>query len=67
MLEVKESLWKVQLNNKYPIISTKSDAACSTQGLNPICTGDFGSYMTRGGQICPHPLKMGVMCGRFKK
>ena len=35
--------------------------------INPICTGDFGSYMPRGGgQICPHPLKMGVMGGRFK-
>ena len=28
----------------------------------------FGSLVTRGGgQICPHPLKMGVMGGRFKK
>ena len=36
-------------------------------GVNPICTGDFGSFMTRGGgQICPHPLEMGVMGGRFK-
>ena len=36
--------------------------------INPICTRDFGSYMTRGGggQIFPHPLKMGVMGGRFK-
>ena len=27
----------------------------------------FGSSKTRGGQICPHPLKMGVMGGRFQK
>ena len=27
--------------------------------LNPICTGDFGSYMTRGGADLPPPSKNG--------
>ena len=34
---------------------------------NPIRLGLFWFFKgSGGGQICPHPLKMGVMVGRFK-
>ena len=36
--------------------------------INPIYTGLFWfSCNPGGGQICPHPLKMEVMGGRFQK
>ena len=34
--------------------------------VNPIRPGLFGSIGTRGGQICPHPIKTGVMGGGLK-
>ena len=34
--------------------------------INPIRPGDFWYPKDRGGQICPHPLYMGVVGGRFQ-
>ena len=49
------------------VIRGKDDVGGPNQAnLNPIRPGLFGSIGTRGGQICPHPIKMGVMGGEFK-
>ena len=41
--------------------------SCNKEQFNPIRTGLFWFFKASGGgQICPHPLKMGVMGGRFQ-
>ena len=39
-----------------------------SENVYPILTGLFWSsyYYEGGGLICPHPLKMRVMSGRFR-
>ena len=53
----------LQFATTQPFNANKSTATCKGSlgmcPLNPICTGDFGSYMTRGGADLPPPSKMG--------